>query len=118
MIKDAMKYEFDSRGYKLDSNNPDMLVSFLVTEQAGSLRTTNGYVTVASGERIRTEDNVSYTDVKPGTLIVNFIDAKSGKMIWQGFASGILQPDQMRDEAKVRQAASSVFSQFKYNNNA
>jgi hypothetical protein len=116
MIKDAMQYELDSRGYTMDRNNPDMLVSFFITEKPGSLRTTNGYVTVSSGEKVRTEDNVSYTDVKPGTLIINFIDAKANKQIWQGFASGILQPDQMNDQTKVREAVSSVFSQFKYNN--
>ncbi len=76
-----------------------------------------GYVTLSSGEKVRTEDNVSYTDVKPGTLIINFIDAKTNKQIWQGFASGILQADQMRDEPKVRQAVSGIFSEFKYNNN-
>jgi hypothetical protein len=80
------------------------------------LRTTNGYVTVASGEKVRTEDNVTYTDVKPGTLIINFVNAKTGKLIWQGFASGILQPDQVNDETKVREAVSTVFNQFKYNN--
>jgi hypothetical protein len=100
----------------MNSNNPDMLISFSVLEQPASLRTTNGYVTLSSGEKVRTEDNVTTTDVKPGTLIVNFTDAKAGKMIWQGFASGILQADHMREESKVRQAVSSVFNQFKYNN--
>lgn len=117
MIKDAIQYELDSRGYKMNGNDGDMIVSFLVLEQPASLRTTNGYVTVSSGEKVRTEDNVSYTDVKAGTLIVNLIDAKTNKQIWQGFASGILQADQMRDESKVRLAVSKVFSEFKYNNN-
>ncbi len=117
MIKDAIQYELDSRGYKMNGGEGDVLVSFLVLEQPRSLRTTNGYVTVASGEKVRTEDNVSYADVKPGTLIINFIDAKTNRQIWQGFASGILQADQMRDESKVRQAVSSIFSEFKYNNN-
>jgi hypothetical protein len=116
MIKDAIKYQLDARGYKMNSNNPDMLISFSVLEREGSLRTTNGYVTVG-GEKVRTKDNVTYTDVKPGTLIVNITNVKTGKMIWQGFASGILQADQMRDQAKVRQAVSSVFKQFNHSNN-
>jgi hypothetical protein len=115
-IKNAIRYELDSRGYKAAVGNPDMLISFSILEQPGSLRTTNGYVTLGSGEKVRTEDNVTYTDVKAGTLIINFMDAKSGKLIWQGFASGILQADQVNDEAKVRQAVSTVFNQFKYNN--
>lgn len=116
MIKDAIQYELDSRGYVMNKNNPDMLISFSVLEQPASLRTTNGYVTLSSGEEMRTEDNVSYTDVKPGTLLINFVSTKNNKQVWQGFASGILQADQMRDESKVRQAVSSIFSEFKYNN--
>ncbi len=117
MIKDAIQYELDSRGYVMNRSNPDMLISYSVLEQPASLRTTEGYVTLSSGEKVRTEDNVSYTDVKPGTLIINFIDTKSNKQVWQGFASGILQADQMRDESKVRQGVSKIFSEFKYNNN-
>ncbi len=118
MIKDAIQYELDSRGYKrAEGNNADMIVSFYVLEQPGKLRTTNGYVALSSGEKVRTEDNVSYTDVKPGTLMINLIDGKKDKQIWQGFASGILQPDQMRDESKVRQAVSGIFSEFNHRNN-
>ena len=41
MIKDAIQYELDSRGYKrMDGNGVDMLVSFSVLEQPGRLRTT------------------------------------------------------------------------------
>ena len=115
-IKDAIRYELDSRGYTAVPGTPDMLISFSVLEQPGKLRTTNGYVTLSSGEKVRTEDNVTYTDVKAGTLIINLTDAKSGRLIWQGFASGILQADQVNDVAKVRQAVSTVFNQFKYNN--
>lgn len=116
MIKDAIRYELDSRGYKADVDDPDIRISFSVLEQPASLRTTNGYVTVNSGQKVLTEDNVTQTEVKPGTLILNFTDVKNGKMIWQGFASGIMQADQMNEEAKVRQAVSSVFNQFKYDN--
>ncbi|MEJ7831085.1 MAG: DUF4136 domain-containing protein, partial [Segetibacter sp.] len=63
MIKDAIQYELDSHGYKrMDGNGADMLVSFSVLEQRGRLRTTEGYVTLSSGEKVRTEENVSYTD--------------------------------------------------------
>lgn len=115
-IKDAIHYELDSRGYKPAVDDPGMMISFSVLEQPASLRTTDGYVTLTSGEKVRTEENVTYTDVKPGTLLINFMEPKTGKVIWQGFASGILQADQMNDEAKVRQAVSTIFNQFKHNN--
>jgi hypothetical protein len=115
MIKDAVQYELDAKGYKMDPNSPDMLVSFSVFEQPATLRTTDGYATLSSGEKVRTEDNLAYTDVKPGTLIINFIDAKKNKQIWQGFASGILKAGQVKDESKVRHAVSRIISEFNYN---
>src|SRR5919206_2714686 len=36
MIKDAIQYELDSRGYKMDRSNPDMLITFSVLEQPAS----------------------------------------------------------------------------------
>lgn len=78
----------DVKGYKMDMNFPDMLVSFSLLEQSGTLKRTDGYVTLSSGEKVRTEDNVSATDLKPGTLLINFIDGNNNKVIWQGFASG------------------------------
>lgn len=118
MIKEAVKYEMDSRGYTMNTSNPDILISFSVLEQPGTLQSADGYVTVASGEKVRTKDDISQVKVQPGTLIINFIDAKSNKAVWQGFASGILRADEMHDQAKVREAVSSVFNQFKYNNKA
>ena len=116
MIKDTVKYQLDAKGYKMDRNNPDVLVSLSVLEQPGELQTVNGYVTLSTGEKVRTKDNISYTEVKPGTLIVNLINAKTQSVIWQGFVSGILQADDLADQVKVRQAVSTVFSQFKLNN--
>jgi len=115
MIKEAIQYELSAKGYRMVETNPDMLLSFIVLEQPASLRTTQGYVTVLSGEKVRTEDNVSYTDVNPGTLIINM--NKTDKQIWQGFVSGILKADEMNDQSKVRNAVSTVFKQFSYNNN-
>jgi len=93
-----------------------MLVSFAILEQGGRLRSTNGYVTTSSGEKVRTDEDVSWINVKPGTLIVNLVDARKNKQIWQGYASGILQANQMNDQTKIREAVSRIFSQLKHNN--
>jgi len=115
MIKESIQYELSAKGYQMVETNPDMVLSFMVLEQPASLRTTQGYVTLSSGEKVRTEDNVSYTDVEPGTLIINI--NKTDKPIWQGFVSGILKAGEMNDQSKVRNAVSTVFKQFTHNNN-
>lgn len=114
-IKDAINYELDARGYDKNDSDAGMLVSFYVLEQSDSLRTTNGYVEVG-GERVLTEDNVSYTPVDAGTLIINIINNKSDKLVWQGFASGILHEEDLNNQSKIREAVHSIFSEFEYNN--
>ena len=115
-IKDAIEYELSAKGYKKDETNPDLLVLFTVTERPGTLRTYNGYQMVNSGaDSVRTPQNVETTNVDAGTLIINIIDAKSGAVAWQGYASGILKPGMLNDESQVRQAVASIFSKFDYN---
>lgn len=117
MIKESIQYELSAKGYQMSETNSDMLLSFIVLEQPASLRTTEGYVTLLSGEKVRTEDNISYTDVKAGTLIINMVKTEMNQQIWQGFVSGILKADEMNDQSKVRNAVSTIFEQFNYNNN-
>ncbi|MGK2861276.1 MAG: DUF4136 domain-containing protein [Chitinophagaceae bacterium] len=112
-IKEAISYELSARGYKLNSDKPDMLVTFMVLEQPAELTTYNGYQTVGM-EKVRTEDNVEKTSVKEGTLLINFVDAKTSEMVWQGFASGILNPEIVKTQAKTREAVSAIFQEYKY----
>jgi len=114
-IKSAIEYELSAKGFKKSENNPDILVLFLVTEQPATLRTYNGYQIINGGlDTVRTADNVQNTSIDAGTLLINILDAKSGKVAWQGYASGILKPGMVNDETKVREAVSSIFKQFNF----
>jgi len=114
-IKDAVQFELDAKGYKQVTNNPDMIVLFRVLEQPTKLTTFNGYTMLDNGlDSTRTPDNVEQVQVDAGTLLINLVDAKSGKVAWQGYASGILKPDMANDKSKIRQAVASIFNQFKY----
>ena len=114
-IKAAIEYELSAKGYKKVDNNPDILVLFTVNEQPGKLRTYNGYQMIDNGlDSVRTPSDVETTPIDAGTLIINLLDAQSGVVAWQGYASGILKPDMINDETKVREAVSSIFDQFKF----
>lgn len=114
-IKEAIQYELTSRGYKMQSGNADMLVTFMVLEQPGTLRTYNGYKMLYNGlDSTRTPENVEKVSVDAGTLLINIIDGKSGKVAWQGYASGILKPDMINDQTKVREAVRRIFDQFHF----
>lgn len=114
-IKEAIEYELGARGYKKEENNPDMLVLFTVTERPGNLRTYNGYEMIDNGaDSTRTPSDATTTHIDAGTLIINIIDAKSGAVAWQGFASGILKPEMVNDESQIRQAVASIFNRFNF----
>ena len=114
-IKDAIQFELSAKGYQRVQNNPDILVIFNVTEQPGTLRTYNGYETFNNGlDSTLTPENVELTKIDAGTLLINLIDAKTGVVAWQGYASGILKPDMINDNMKVREAVASIFSKFDF----
>ncbi|MGN6194235.1 MAG: DUF4136 domain-containing protein [Ginsengibacter sp.] len=114
-IKDAIEFELSAKGYQKVQNNPDILVIFSVTERPGKLRTYNGYEMIDNGlDSVRTPNDVEVTDIDAGTLIINLIDAKTGVVAWQGYASGILKPDMINDNMKVREAVASIFSKFDF----
>lgn len=118
-IKSAVEYELSARGYKQAEQNPDFFVHFVVLEQPAEIVTYNGYRLLYNGlDTVRTEENVDQTPVKEGTVMVNFVDRKSGKMVWRGYASGILSSEMINDEAKVRNAISSIFREYNFSGTA
>lgn len=114
-IKSALEYELSARGYRQVQSNPDFLVSFMVLEQPAEIVTYNGYRLLYNGlDTVRTQENVDQTQVQAGTVMVNFVDRKTGRMVWRGYASGALNTDMINDEAKVREAVSSIFREYRF----
>ncbi len=114
-IKKDIANELESKGYKYVPSGGDMFVIFTVTENPGTLRTYNGYQMIDMGlDSVRTPENVEHTKIEAGTLIINLIDSKSGKVAWQGYASGLMKADMINDDMKVREAVASIFNEFKY----
>ena len=114
-IKNAIAFELSAKGYTKDEKSPQIIVMFRITEQPGTLTTYHGYETIEDGfEKVRTPQNVRHTKIDAGTLIINLVDAKSDKVAWQGWASGILKPEMINDNMKVREAVSDIFKKFHF----
>lgn len=112
-IKEAILFELNAKGYTESETDPQMLVLFEVTEKPGKLVTFNGY-DIIDGEKVRTSEDEEKIDIAAGTLLINLVDAKSGLVAWQGYSSGILKPDMVNDNVKVREAVASIFNEFKF----
>lgn len=114
IIRDAVKGELMGLGYQLQSHEPDIIVNFRVFDKPVTLKGYEGYGTSYwDDERYRTADNATTYDVEAGTLLVSLADRKNGRVIWQGFASGLIENNVfIKEEGRIREAVNLIFNEF------
>ncbi|KAA9327523.1 DUF4136 domain-containing protein [Hymenobacter busanensis] len=116
-IKDAVEHELNARGYTYQASNPDFMVNFRVFDQPTEIKNPSNY-----GQGFWTNNEARGFSARPtykldaGSLIVQLVDVKGGDLVWQGYASGLLNGDQMDKEAtRIDKAVSDVFERYSYN---
>lgn len=115
MIKEAIVTNLQSKGYSMSESNPDMLIGFQVLEQETDFMTYTGYETIYMGlDTVRAEENAETVNVGAGTLIINITDKESGKVAWQGYASGALNTETANNEESIQSAVSEILGEFDY----
>ena len=114
IIRDAVKGELMGLGYNLQSHEPDLIINFRVFDKPVTLKGYEGYGTSYWGdERYREIDDAASYDVEAGTLLVSMADRESGKVVWQGFASGLIENQVfIKEEGKIREAVNLIFEEF------
>lgn len=114
MVRDAVKGELMGLGYQMQSHEPDLIVNFRVFDQPVTLKGYEGYGTSYWGDqRFREISDTTSYDVEAGTLLVSMADRESGRVVWQGFASGLLEGDAfVKDEGRIREAVNLIFEEY------
>ena len=121
-VRDAVKGELLGLGYQMaeDQSQPDMIVNFRVFDQPVKIVGAEGYgddywstgSTVNASDQYGPISNQTY-DVPAGTLLLSLADRTSGKVIWQGFASGLIDNNQfIKDEGKIHEAVNMIFNEY------
>ena len=112
MIRDAVKDELMGLGYT-ESDEPDLIVNFRVFDEPVTLKGFEGYGTSYWSEEYRQISDTTSYDVEAGTLLVSMADRESGQVVWQGFASGLLENNSfIKDEAKIHEAVNMIFEEY------
>lgn len=116
MIRDAVKSELMGLGYQMQSYNPDLIVNFRVFDKPVTIKGYEGYGTSYWGDqRYRQPSDTTSYHVEAGTLLVSLADRQSGKVVWQGFASGLIKDNEfIREESKIRQAVNMIFEEYNH----
>lgn len=114
IIRDAVKAEMMGLGYQLQSYEPDLIVNFRIFDKPVTLKGYEGYGTSYWGsERYRTVDDAKSYDVEAGTLLVSLADRESGAVVWQGFASGLIENNVfIKEEGRIREAVNLIFEEY------
>jgi hypothetical protein len=120
IIEQAIGYELRNRGF-LDSSNPELLVYFQTVVKGKNNVSDYGSYYQGRYERSlptsSTDANSSdfyVHDVTEGTLIIDIIDSKNEKVIWQGVVTKALKSDQEDVDVQgiVYDAVEMVFKDF------
>lgn len=114
MIKEAVELQMRARGFAEDTSEPEMLVNFVVLEEDTELRKyilDNGQDYLGFGPR---SESVQMVPVEKGTVLVNFMDSRSGNQIWQGFASGALNESDIENMSAMQEKVGAIFENFDF----
>ncbi len=130
-VKEAVKYELEARGYNHNADNPDLLVNFRILDEATEF---TGYTGVYRDENywtsaemrkdaiglvpdaeIRSAENKETYQLKKGSLMVHLVDNNTGEVVWQGYASGIMNGEIIDGEKdRIQEAISLIFQTYQW----
>ncbi|WP_378410583.1 DUF4136 domain-containing protein [Rhodocytophaga aerolata] len=113
-IRDAVTHEMESRGFTKDKSSPDLVVNFRVFEEATQIQGLEGLGdNYWADTEIVDVDNPETVNLKEGSLMIHIVDRNTGKLIWQGYASGLMDGEVFgKDKNKITEAVSMVFDTY------
>ena len=107
----AMEGEMDSRGYKRDDKNPDILISFS-TDAQNMQSVQSSTVAPMWGSRYSYGGSVSSRNYEENRIIINLLDGKSKDMIWQGYAKGEVNNRKKDRELLVNEIINKIMADY------
>lgn len=128
-IQYSVAHEMAARDFEMNTRNPDLLVNFRVFEKPVEITSYEGYfrdadywgtdevsqsdlaLVARADNGIANRGQQNYFDA--GTMIIQLVDAKKGVVVWQGYASGLLDGNVFdRNPDHVAKAINLVFEEL------
>jgi hypothetical protein len=112
MVQNSIVHEFDTYGYDLKSENPDVLVNYMIFDKEYNDK--YGYYKdpyiVESGDF---DENI-LTQLEDGSLVVSIINQENGKTAWVGYVPDAIDPNaNLRDQqVSIRSSIDDVMEAY------
>lgn len=110
-VTSALSRELNAKGIKQAPDNPDFLIALHGSRESKVHVTDWGYSYGPFGRHIG-GSRVDVHQYEQGTLIVDFVEAKTKQMVWRGIASRALEPD-LSPQEKERLINEAVIDMMK-----
>jgi len=126
-VRDAVNQELEKNGWRLVSENPDLLLGYdVLVERNVKQETepvyTRPYTRIYYNPYTRRYGTIYYppqflgydnyqTPIKEGTLTITMIDAKTDKTVWQGWTTTEVPTGRMTSK-EVDAGVRSIFRKF------
>lgn len=113
-LKQAIQRELEGKGYTLSADNPDLLVgSQVVVEERNTTGNNYPYYPFYFGY-YGGFNGTTTNSQKEGDVVVNLIDRTQKQLVWQGYASGVLEMDTEDRQEEINQAVTLILSEYNH----
>ncbi len=131
-VKEEVKAEMEALGYTYKENDADLLLNFRVFEEPVEI---TGFVDNVADEnywgpneikkeaiglepsaQVREPGDARTYNLEEGSIFIQMVDVKKSALIWQGYASGIVENASIldKDEEKIDQAVERIFAEYNF----
>jgi hypothetical protein len=124
-IVEAIKAEMVSKGYKENSSSPDLMINAvtILKDKQSVSATTNYYgygglyrpYSYWGGGMAYGSTSVNTYNYKDGSLIIDIVDAKNQKMVWQGTGNSEIDKTPKDPTEKINTAVTKILESFPAN---
>ena len=116
VVEKAIQYRMSLLGYRETEEDPNLLIAYKLFFDDFKF---NGYKQPELEDWMKNEgiiketfDPIKYR-LKEGTLLILFVDRKQKKAIWQGYNSGLINPDALDNDRFVKGSVRTIFDKYK-----
>jgi hypothetical protein len=112
-IRVSVESQMSRYGFKPCDDKPDLMLHFHVVIKNEVFYIRDWWCDEETGTNFGRCHRLRPVNYQEGTLIIDFIDAKTGNQVWRGAAAGVLErltPDQAA--ARIGEAVRLIFEKF------